>query len=80
MEFRLQVQTREGRQLKAELHARSSYHSDCREAPTIRLDQDEAAEICPRLFRGDSNATGYLQKHGRRIVETVELVRSVARR
>lgn len=59
--------------LKAGLHA-SSYQLKFKEAPTIKLDPDEALNYVQGFFADDPNATGYLQKHGRRIIETVELV------
>lgn len=45
-----------------------------KEAQTIQLDPGEALEYVQGFFADDPNATGYLQKHGRRIIETVELV------
>ncbi|MFN8000655.1 MAG: glycosyltransferase [Acidobacteriota bacterium] len=45
-----------------------------KEAPTIKLDEGEALRYVAGFFADDPNATSYLQKHGRRIIETVELV------
>lgn len=59
------------RSLKAELHAPSL---EFKEPETIKLNQDEALKYVEGFFDNDPNATGYLQKHGRRIIETVELV------
>jgi glycosyltransferase involved in cell wall biosynthesis/SAM-dependent methyltransferase len=42
--------------------------------PTIRLRREEALNYIRGFFAADPNATGYLQKHGQRILETVELV------
>jgi len=41
---------------------------------TIRLNHEEALKYVEGFFANDPNATSYLQKHGRRIIETVELV------
>ena len=57
--------------LKAELQ---TYELKFKEPETIKLDQDEALNYVQGFFSDDPNATGYLQKHGRRIIETVELV------
>jgi len=45
-----------------------------KEPETIRLDSEESLEYVKGFFAEDPNATGYLAKHGRRIVETVQLV------
>lgn len=45
-----------------------------KEPQTIKLNHDEALKYVEGFFSADPNATGYLQKHGRRIVETVELL------
>ncbi|MEO6725750.1 MAG: glycosyltransferase [Blastocatellia bacterium] len=57
--------------LKTELQAPSLKF---KQPQTIKLNQDEALKYVEGFFAEDSNATGYLQKHGRRIIETVELV------
>ncbi|MDQ3010987.1 MAG: glycosyltransferase family 4 protein, partial [Acidobacteriota bacterium] len=55
--------------LKAEPHAPSL---EFKQPQTIKLDHDEALKYVEGFFASDPNATGYLQKHGRRIIETVE--------
>jgi glycosyltransferase involved in cell wall biosynthesis/ubiquinone/menaquinone biosynthesis C-methylase UbiE len=57
--------------LKAELQ---THRLEFKEPQTIRLDHEEALKYVEGFFAHDPNATSYLQKHGRRIVETVELV------
>jgi glycosyltransferase involved in cell wall biosynthesis/SAM-dependent methyltransferase len=44
------------------------------EAPTIKLDREEALNYVAGFFADDPKATGYLQKHAKRIIETIELV------
>lgn len=41
---------------------------------TIKLNPEESLDYVKGFFAEDPNASSYLQKHGRRIVETVELV------
>lgn len=60
---------REGRRLKAGLHALSFKPPE-----TIKLDGEESLEYVKGFFAEDPNASSYLQKHGRRIIETVELI------
>ena len=60
---------REGSRLKAGLHALSF-----KEPETIKLEAEESLEYVKGFFAEDPNASSYLQKHGRRIIETVELV------
>ncbi len=50
------------------------YNLAVKESATIRLDREEAINYLAGFFTNDPDATGYLHKHGRRIVETVELV------
>jgi len=57
--------------LKAELQTRSL---EFNEQETIKLDHEESLKYVAGFFSDDPNATSYLQKHGRRIAETVELV------
>lgn len=57
--------------LKAELRTRPL---EFKESETIRLDGEESLEYVKGFFAEDRNASSYLQKHGRRIVETVELI------
>lgn len=57
--------------LKAQLQ---TYRLQFPEPETIKLDHSEALNYVQGFFAEDPNATGYLQKHGRRIIETVELV------
>ncbi|MGH9799902.1 MAG: glycosyltransferase family 4 protein, partial [Blastocatellia bacterium] len=64
---RLVQQTR----LKAGLRTRPL---EFKEAETIKLDGEESLEYVKGFFAEDPNASGYLQKHGRRIIETVELI------
>lgn len=51
-----------------------THQLDFKEPETIALDHEEALKYVEGFFASDPNATGYLQKHGRRIIETVELV------
>jgi glycosyltransferase involved in cell wall biosynthesis/SAM-dependent methyltransferase len=44
------------------------------EAPTIKLDREEALNYVAGFFTDDPKATGYLQKHAKRIIETIELI------
>jgi glycosyltransferase involved in cell wall biosynthesis/SAM-dependent methyltransferase len=44
------------------------------EVPAIKLDGDEALNYVAGYFNNDSNAAVYLQKHAKRIVETIKLV------
>lgn len=60
---------REGSRLKAGLHALSF-----KEPQTIKLEPEESLEYVKGFFAEDPNASSYLQKHGRRIIETVELI------
>ena len=57
--------------LKAELRTRPL---EFKEPETIRLDGEESLGYVKGFFADDPNASSYLQKHGRRIIETVELV------
>lgn len=57
--------------LKAELRTCSLKF---KEPETIKLDREESLEYVRGFFAEDPNASSYLQKHGRRILETVELV------
>ena len=41
---------------------------------TIKLDRREALKYVAGFFSEDPNATGYLNRHGQRIIETIELV------
>ncbi len=41
---------------------------------TIKLDPEKSLEYVKGFFAEDPNASSYLQKHGKRIIETVELV------
>lgn len=52
----------------------TDYELNFKDAPTIKLDHEEALRYVAGFFADDPNATGYLQKHGQRIIETVELV------
>lgn len=52
----------------------TGYELNFKAAPTIKLDRAEALRYVAGFFADDPNATGYLQKHGQRIIETVELV------
>jgi glycosyltransferase involved in cell wall biosynthesis/SAM-dependent methyltransferase len=54
--------------------APSELQLEFKETPTIKLNGEEALKYIAGFFADDSNATGYLQKHGQRIVETVGLV------
>ncbi len=60
---------REGRRPKAGLRGLSF-----KELETIKLDAEESLEYVKGFFVEDPNASSYLQKHGKRIIETVELV------
>ncbi|MDX2040485.1 MAG: glycosyltransferase [Acidobacteriota bacterium] len=62
---------RENSRLKAELRTRPL---EFKQAETIKLNPEESLEYVKGFFAEDPNATGYLQKHGKRIIETVELV------
>jgi glycosyltransferase involved in cell wall biosynthesis/SAM-dependent methyltransferase len=44
------------------------------EAPTIKLDREEALNYIAGFFADDPRALDYLQKHAKRIIETIELV------
>jgi glycosyltransferase involved in cell wall biosynthesis/SAM-dependent methyltransferase len=44
------------------------------EAPTIKLDREEAFNYLAGFFADDPKAIAYLQKHAKLIIETVELV------
>lgn len=60
-----------GNGLKAELPARQLGFK----APqTIKLHPEDSLDYVRGFFADDPNASSYLQKHGRRIIETVELV------
>ena len=54
---------------KADLHTLS-----LKQPETIKLDAKDSLEYVKGFFAEDSNASSYLQKHGRRIIETVELI------
>ncbi len=56
--------------LKTELRTRPLAFN---ESETIKL-SEESLEYVKGFFADDPNASGYLQKHGKRIIETVELV------
>jgi glycosyltransferase involved in cell wall biosynthesis/SAM-dependent methyltransferase len=45
-----------------------------KEPALIKIKKEEALSYLAGFFTDDPNATGYLRKHGRRILETVELV------
>lgn len=62
---------RQSNRLKAELRTRPL---EFKESATITLDPEGSLEYVKGFFAEDSNASGYLQKHGKRIIETVELV------
>jgi glycosyltransferase involved in cell wall biosynthesis/SAM-dependent methyltransferase len=47
---------------------------DFNEAPAIKLDREEALNYVAGFFTHDAKATSYLQKHAKRIIETVELI------
>ncbi|MBL8190643.1 MAG: glycosyltransferase family 4 protein, partial [Acidobacteria bacterium] len=61
---------RQTSRLKSEQRTRSL---EFKEAETIKLNED-SLEYVKGFFAEDPNASSYLQKHGKRIVETVELV------
>lgn len=61
---------RQTSRLKSEQRTRSL---EFKEAETIKLNED-SLEYVKGFFANDPNASSYLQKHGKRIVETVELV------
>lgn len=52
----------------------ADYRLEFRDEPAIAADPEEALEYVRGFFTEDANATGYLQKHGQRIVETLELI------
>ncbi len=45
-----------------------------KQAQTIKLEGEESLDYIAGFFADDPDATGYLQRHGRRILDTVELV------
>jgi glycosyltransferase involved in cell wall biosynthesis/SAM-dependent methyltransferase len=52
----------------------TGYQIEFKDQPAIKLDRDEALKYVAGFFTKDPNATGYLQKHGQRITETMELI------
>ena len=53
---------------------RQTHRLEFKQPETIKLDPGESLEYIKGFFADDPNASGYLQKHGKRIIETVELV------
>src|SRR5206468_708131 len=43
------------------------------EPPTIKLNREEALDYITGFFAGNPDATSYLGKHSKRILETIEL-------
>ena len=62
---------RQSSRLKAELR---THALEFKPPETIKLNPEESLDYVKGFFAEDPNASSYLQKHGRRIVETVELV------
>lgn len=62
---------REGSRQKAGLRTQPL---EFKQAETIKLNPEESLDYVKGFFAEDPNASSYLQKHGRRIVETVELI------
>jgi len=50
------------------------YSFEFKEAPTIELDRDEALNYVAGFFTDDPNASGYIQSHRDRLIETLRLV------
>jgi glycosyltransferase involved in cell wall biosynthesis/SAM-dependent methyltransferase len=44
------------------------------QVPMIKLDREEALDYVAGYFSDDPKATGYLNKHAKRIIETIELI------
>ena len=51
-----------------------NHRLDFEDAPTIKLDRDEALEFVAGFYTEDPEATGYIQFHRDRLVRTIELV------
>ncbi len=61
----------ESSSLKAEL---KTFSLEFKQPETIKLNPEESLEYVKGFFAEDPNASSYLQKHGKRIIETVELI------
>lgn len=51
-----------------------NYRLDFKESPTLAFDREEALDYALSFYTEDANATGYLRKHGSRLLRTIELV------
>ncbi len=51
-----------------------NYRLAFRETPTIAFDREEALDYILNFYTDDPSATGYLRKHGKRLLRTIELV------
>jgi glycosyltransferase involved in cell wall biosynthesis/SAM-dependent methyltransferase len=65
---------REKRWREAPLSSAIGTRFEFNEAPTIKLDREEALDYVAGFFTDDPKATDYLQKHAKRIIKTIELV------
>jgi glycosyltransferase involved in cell wall biosynthesis/SAM-dependent methyltransferase len=65
---------REKKRRKASSSSAIGHRFEFDEAPTIKLDREEALNYVAGFFADDPKAIGYLQKHAKRIIETIQLM------
>jgi glycosyltransferase involved in cell wall biosynthesis/SAM-dependent methyltransferase len=63
-----------GKRRKSQSGKAIGHRFELDEVPMIKLDREEALNYVAGYFRDDPKATGYLNKHAKRIVETIELI------
>ncbi|MCI0390379.1 MAG: methyltransferase domain-containing protein [Acidobacteria bacterium] len=72
--FAERIIEREKRWRRAPSRAMTDHRLEFEERPAIKLNREEAVRYIGGFFTDDPHATGYLSRHGQRIIETVELI------